>query len=79
MPTPLLVMRLKDMTRVHPDQIEARCSKCNEVVGVYPSGQRLMKEIPDITLVCQVCKEDADISILAPGALEEPFESERKQ
>jgi len=41
--------------------------------------QRLMKEIPDITLVCQVCKEDADISILAPGALEEPFESKRKQ
>ena len=77
--TPLIVMRLKDMKRVHPDQIEATCSKCNEVVGVYPSGQRLMKEMPDIVLVCQVCKEDADISMLAPGAEDEPFQSVKKQ
>lgn len=75
----LIVMRLADMKRVHPEQIEARCGVCNEVVGVYPSGQQVMREIPDVRLVCQVCKTPADISILAPGALLEPFQSQRKQ
>jgi hypothetical protein len=71
----LLVMRLKDMVRVHPDQITARCSECDEEVGVYPSGQRVLKQMPDIKLVCQVCSEPVATSILAPGAEFEPFES----
>ena len=75
----LLVMRLADMKRVHPDQITAHCAKCNEVVAVYPSGQKLMREITDIRLVCQVCREPADVQMLAPGALEEPFQTQRKQ
>jgi hypothetical protein len=50
----LVVMRLKDMVRVHPDQIEAKCSRCNEVVAVFPSGQRVMKEVPGVKLMCQV-------------------------
>lgn len=73
-------MRLKDMQRVHPEQIENKCASCGEVVGIYPSGQALLKAYPDkIELVCQVCRPEADISILAPGAELEPFESKRKQ
>lgn len=74
----LIVMRLADMKRVHPKQIEARCSKCNEIVGVYPSGQQVMRDYPAVVLVCQVCRKPAAVSILAPGALEEPFQSSKK-
>lgn len=74
-------MRLADMKRVHPDQIAAQCSKCGETVGVYPSGQKVMQEVPDVELVCQVCKSPtpADVTMLAPGAELEPFQSRRKQ
>lgn len=75
----LIVMRLVDMKRVHPDQITAQCSKCGEAVGVYPSGQKVMREMPDIELICQVCKQPADVTLLAPGAELEPFQSQRKQ
>jgi hypothetical protein len=37
-----------------------------------------MRELPDVRLVCQVCKEPAEVSVLAPGALDEPFQSHRK-
>jgi hypothetical protein len=77
--TDLIVMRLADMHRVHPDQIEAKCSQCGEVVGVYPSGQRVMREMPGIKLVCQVCRQPTDVTVLAPGALSEPFDTRRKQ
>lgn len=77
MTTELIVMRLADMTRVHPDQITSRCSKCNEEVGVYPSGQNVMREMDDVVLVCQVCKGKFNLfgTHLAPGAASEPFES----
>ena len=75
----LIVMRLADMQRVHPDQITAQCSKCGATVGVYPSGQKVMREIPGVELICQVCKQPADVTLLAPGAELEPFQSQRKQ
>lgn len=80
-PVELLVMRLADMVRVHPKQIVSRCSKCGEAVGVYPSGQRIMKEyalLGGVKLVCQVCRGEHDLTILAPGAMEEASESKRK-
>ncbi len=52
----LLVMRLADMTRVHPQQDNSHvCSKCGAQVGIYPSGQNYMKQYPDITLTCNRC------------------------
>lgn len=75
----LIVMRLKDMTRVHPDQITAKCSECGHVVAVYPSGQSAMRQYPDIKLVCQVCRQPGANAELAPGAELEPFQSVRKQ
>lgn len=79
-PTPqLIVMRLADMVVVHPDQIEAQCSKCGETVAVYPSGQEVMRRFPDVELICQVCKTPGEGARLAPGAEHEPFQSKRKQ
>jgi hypothetical protein len=78
--TTLIVMRLADMTRVHPDQIIEKCSRCGHDVGVYPSGQRVMKLYPGgIDLVCSVCKPPEGRVELAPGALAEPAQSKRKQ
>ena len=78
--TLLIVMRLANMTRVHPDQITATCSVCGHVVAIYPSGQNVMKQYPDIELVCDVCKPlDSGEDILAPGAELEPSQSVRKQ
>ena len=52
----LLVMRLADMGRIHPQQDNTRfCSKCNERVGVYPTGQAWMKKNPRTKLICSVC------------------------
>jgi hypothetical protein len=71
----LIVMRLRDMRRVHPDQITARCSQCGKKVGVYPSGQKIMREMADVALICQVCKTPGPEAMLAPGAELEPFET----
>lgn len=76
--TELIVMRLADMTRVHPQQITGTCNRCGHVVGVYPSGQKIMKRHPDIRLVCQVCRTPGAQAKLAPGAAFEPFESVKK-
>jgi hypothetical protein len=74
----LIVMRLADMTRVHPHQDESRvCSRCGERVGIYPSGQRALAAVPDLEIVCHVCC-DPGIGLLAPGAETEPFESKPK-
>jgi hypothetical protein len=73
----LIVMRLKDMKRVHPDQITARCSQCQHKVGVYPSGQKVMREHGDVVLICQICKTPGAKALLAPGALTETFESRK--
>lgn len=73
--TQLIAMRLADMHRVHPDQIEAHCGRCGEVVGVYPSGQKVLREMPDVELVCQVCQPPSGLQILAPGAELEPLQS----
>lgn len=73
----LKVMRLADMHRVHPNQITSKCARCKEDVGIYPSGQLAMKKYPDLEIVCAVCEPPSSesASILAPGALMEPFES----
>ena len=75
----LIVMRLADMHRVHPEQITGKCHSCGHVVGIYPSGQQIMKQYPDVRLTCSVCKTPGSDSALAPGAELEPFQSVRKQ
>ncbi len=79
-PLELIAMRLADMTVVHPDQDESRnCSKCGRQVAIYPSGQEVLRRHPDTVVICQVCAGPIDPSAnLAPGALEEPFQSRRR-
>lgn len=78
----LICMRLANMHRVHPQQVEDRCRRCGEVIGIYPSGQLAMKMAAEagdtIILECEVCSAaggGVDGALLAPGALEEPFQS----
>lgn len=77
--TLLLAMRLADMHRVHPEQITARCARCNHEVGVYPSGQRILRELSDVELVCQVCHEPGPFAQLAPGAEAEMLQSRERK
>lgn len=76
----LIVMRLADMRRVHPRQDDSRvCDLCGERVGIYPSGQAVLRHDPTTRIICSECREPADIEVLAPGAEFEPFESKRRQ
>jgi hypothetical protein len=78
---PMVVMRLKDMHRVHPLQIESTCDRCGEVVAIFPSGQQIMKDFAgQIELVCHICNNPTPgtVQVLAPGAELEPFESKPK-
>ena len=71
----LLCMRLDEMLRVHPQQISDKCSQCSATVGVYPSGQRALKEHHgNIEIVCNHCQGSGP-RVPAPGALDEPFQS----
>jgi hypothetical protein len=74
----LIVMRFEDMELIHPDQIERKCNRCGHTVGIYPSGQSVLKRYPAMEIVCQVCKPETDINILAPGAEFEPAQSKPK-
>jgi hypothetical protein len=75
----LLVMRLADMHRVHPEQDNSRvCACCGEQVGIFPSGQRALRFAPTLKIVCNVCAERQPrpvVRISAPGALDEARES----
>lgn len=78
----LICMRLANMHRVHPQQVEDKCRRCGEVIGIYPSGQLAMKMAAEagdtMVLECEVCSAaggGVDGALLAPGAELEPFES----
>jgi hypothetical protein len=78
MPNRLIVMRLAEMHRVHPLQIERKCHGCGEVVGIYPSGQVAILREPDIEILCNHCHPIGNDPVrLAPGAEVEPFQSVR--
>jgi hypothetical protein len=71
----LITMRLKDMRRVHPQMTTGKCGRCGEDVGIYPSGQKAIEKYEEVEIVCHVCR-DPGAAALAPGAFEEPWESE---
>jgi hypothetical protein len=49
-------MRLVDMHRVHPHQDNSHvCSHCGERVGVYPTGQNVLRHNRQIKILCHVC------------------------
>jgi len=74
----LFVMRANEMLRVHPlTDWSHRCSKCNEPVGIYPSGQVVIEEqgTANVTIICNHCQPRSIIMGLAPGALDDVRES----
>jgi hypothetical protein len=77
-PTELIVMRLADMHRVHPEQIVSRCMRCNHEVAIYPSGQLVLAAHPGTIVTCQICSQPGPNAQLAPGAEHEPFQSRKK-
>lgn len=73
--TVLVVMRLAEMRRVHPRQIESVCDGCGAKVGIFPSGQRIIAADPRTRVLCSHCSDPATATGLAPGALDEPTET----
>ena len=65
--TTLVVMRLTEMARVHPRQIESVCDDCGERVGIYPSGQRVIMREPGTRVLCNYCIDPRTATGLAPG------------
>jgi hypothetical protein len=86
-PDALVSMRLKDMTRRHPDQDNSRaCSKCGETLGLFPSSQRLLATNPSLVLLCVPCalaEHDPSADVAASGSWDviwqEARESKRVQ
>lgn len=68
-------MRLDEMVLVHPFQITKQCSKCQQEVGIYPSGQRLLTQYAGkIDIICNHCYTGPG-GRLAPGAEYERMQS----
>jgi hypothetical protein len=71
-PAMLVVMRVATMTKAHPKtDFTHRCARCHEPVGIFPSGQRLLREQPNVEIVCHGCAGDttAIMLVLAGEAL----------
>jgi len=53
--------------------IERTCPKCNKAVAIFPSGQKALRDNPEIGIVCEHCWEPdaADEVAAAPGAIDE--------
>jgi len=77
----LVCMRRDEMLLVHPDQISLNCSRCQAVVGVYPSGQNIIRLYGKrVEIICSHCDttQPGTPRLLAPGAEIEPFQSQRR-
>ena len=58
-PDALVAMRLADMTKMHPAQDESRtCAECGWRVAIYPSGQRALRDFPEMRIMCSRCVFD---------------------
>ena len=77
----LVCMRLDLMKQTHPQQDNSRvCSQCKMPVGIYPSGQQVLKDEPTAVIICHICaKEDIKNGIPAPGAIEEMLEQQGRK
>jgi hypothetical protein len=69
-PDALVAMRLVNMRKVHPAQDNSRvCSRCGSRVGIYPSGQRALRQYPGLPVICLQCSvKGAPPDEVAPAA-----------
>lgn len=51
----LICMRLRNMHRRHPAQVEGVCAICGYKVGIYPASQAALKRMPDLVIQCIDC------------------------
>lgn len=57
-PASLVAMRLIDMRRVHPQQDNSHsCVRCGQRVGLYPSGQAVLRQHPAMDVYCWPCAQ----------------------
>jgi len=67
----LMVVRESELQKVHPrTDFRHHCAICQQPVGVFPSGQRLMRRYA-VTLICTHCMPPAIAAPFAPGAYAE--------
>lgn len=73
----LLVMCADDMHVAHPETDFSRtCPDCGEQVGIYPSGQQVLRRHKNVKLVCNRCAPPGSgFGQPAPGAEVEPLQS----
>lgn len=65
----LIAMRLADMHRRHPQQDNSRtCAGCGHAVGIFPSGQAVLKANLVSQILCQVCSADKPFDFTIPAA-----------
>lgn len=77
----LICMRFDHMQRIHPKMIREHCDECQAEVGVFPSGQEIIKNHgrERIRIVCDVCYQPSSkVAILPPQALREALETKPK-
>ena len=54
----LICMRLDDMVKAHPKQLTDQCSECGHVIGIPPSGMRVIaaaKYPRQVKIICNRC------------------------
>lgn len=76
----LVVMRVARMTKIHPKTgFKHECARCRELVGIFPSGQRLLQEQPNVEIVCDLCAGNTTAVMLSgtplPGVRQEAREA----
>ena len=82
-PKSLIVMRLADAHKYHPNQIIRKCQGgCNEPVIIYPSGQVAMKKFPNMKIICTHCTDwgkalDQSNTMIPAGSID-VIEQEKK-
>ena len=78
----ILVCALADAPlTVHGAVFDRSCSRCGRQVQVAPSGQRSLKDIPQLKIICQICYRPEEFRGFnfagAPGEVFPEFESRR--
>jgi hypothetical protein len=78
----LQVMNADDMFRVHPQtDWSFVCDGCQQRVGIYPGGQRVIKKIgrAHVTIICNRCLPPQWDAFAPEGTLTEVLESVPRQ
>src|SRR4051794_4281332 len=76
----LICMRVDDMVKAHPKQLTDQCSECGHVIGIPPSGMRVIaadKYSGHVKIICQICNT-AEFGMLASGVEQEEFSLYRR-